>query len=132
MRSSEYRSFLGWLDNPDSLQYWSQPHLQCGRVCHHRPAYTSCRNWESTDLLIPSDSPGLIGPMLTPPFKSLWVHSPRLVANSSYRRKPVSRKWYWIPPYPVRGRVSQARNDIPRTETDTPLLAAGLFIDGDA
>src|SRR4030042_2397847 len=69
MRSSEYRSFLGWLDNPDSLQYWSQPHLQCGRVCRHQPAYTSCRNWESTDLLIPSDSPGLIGPMLNPPFK---------------------------------------------------------------
>ena len=33
----------------------------------------------------------------------LGVHSPRLAANSSYRRKPVSRGPDWIPP-PVRGR----------------------------
>jgi hypothetical protein len=35
--------------------------------------------------------------------ESLRVHSPRLAANSSYRRKPVSRKPDWIP--------CQARND---------------------
>jgi hypothetical protein len=37
------------------------------------------------------------------PLESLGVHSPRLAANSSYRRKPVSRKPDWIP--------CQARND---------------------
>ena len=51
---------------------------------------------------------------------SLRVHSPRLAANSSYRRKPVSRKADWIP--------CQARNDEARGEEDTPLLAAGSFI----
>jgi len=48
------------------------------------------------------------------------VHSPRLAAKASYRRKPVSRKADWIP--------CQVRNDGVRGEEDTPLLAAGYFI----
>jgi len=34
----------------------------------------------------------------------LGVHSPRLAASSSYRRKPVSMGPDWIPPHQVRGR----------------------------
>ena len=49
------------------------------------------------------------------------MHSPRLAAKSSYRRKPVSRKADWIP--------CQVRNDGARGEEDTPLLAAGSFIE---
>jgi len=45
----------------------------------------------------------------------LGLYSPPLAANSSYRRKPVSRKPAWIP--------CQARND-GKEEGDTPLLAA--------
>jgi len=40
---------------------------------------------------------------------STWVHSPRLAASSSYRRKPVSRNPDWIP--------CQARNDEPEEKT---------------
>jgi len=41
--------------------------------------------------------------------ESTRVHSPRLAASSSYRRKPVSRKPDWIP--------CQARNDGPEQKT---------------
>jgi len=44
---------------------------------------------------------------------ALGLYSPPPAANASYRRKPVSRKPDWIPPYRVRGRLSQARNDGP-------------------
>ena len=53
------------------------------------------------------------------------IHSPRLAACSSYRRKPVSRGPDWIPPYQqVRGRrVKHGMTG--RTEDDTMRLAAG-------
>ena len=56
------------------------------------------------------------------------VHSPRLAAKSSYRRKPVSRKPEWIPPYQIRGRLSLARNDGPMKEDDRLLLVFRPFI----
>ncbi len=48
----------------------------------------------------------LAGPRLLNPMR---VHSPRLAASSSYRRKPVSRRPGWIP--------CQARNDGREQET---------------
>jgi len=62
------------------------------------------------------------------------LHSPQLAAKGPYRlhetcpgedREPVSRKADWIPPYQVRGRLCQARNDGLIGEEDTPQLAAG-------
>jgi len=50
-------------------------------------------------------------------FESLRVHSPRLAASSSYRRKPVSRKPDWIP--------CQARNDGPGQKTIPRSLLRG-------
>ena len=44
-----------------------------------------------------------------PLVESTRVHSPRLAASASYRRKPVSRKPDWIP--------CQARNDGPEQKT---------------
>jgi len=49
------------------------------------------------------------------------VHSPRLTANLSYRRTPVSRKQSWIP--------CQARNDGPGEKTIPGCLRRGSLLD---
>jgi hypothetical protein len=48
-------------------------------------------------------------------------HSARLAANSSYRRKPVSRKSYWIP--------CQARNDGSGDRGRYPAACGGPFVE---
>jgi len=53
------------------------------------------------------------------------LYSPPLAANSSYRRKPVSRKPDWIPPYQIRGRLRQARNGGPGEKTIPRCLRRG-------
>jgi len=54
--------------------------------------------------------------------ESYGVHSPRLAANSSYRRKPVSRKPDWIP--------CQARNDGLGDKTIPRCLRRGRLLAG--